>query len=88
MTTIGTTVSIANSPLFVALVSVGATALVTLAVAAMKMVISLAQLKTEVAAIHSDIQDLKSDPDVMKWSNYGRAAQVFQQYPPQPGGSS
>lgn len=74
-----------NSPLVVALISVGAIALVTLAGAALKMVIQLAQLKTQVAGIAQDIANMKADPDVMRWSNYGRAVQAFHNAPPNPG---
>lgn len=80
-----TTVEFLNSPLVVALISVGALALVTLAGAALKMVIQLAQLKAQVTAIAQDITNMKADPDVMRWSNYGRAVQAFQHVPPSPG---
>lgn len=74
-----------NMPLVVALISVGATALVTLAFAAVKTLITLAQLKTDVSAIHTAITEMKADPDVMRWSNYGRAVSAFQNVPPVPG---
>lgn len=80
-----TTTGFLNSPLVVALISVGAVALVTLAGAALKTVIALAQLKTKVDAIAQDITNMKGDPDVMRWSNYGRAVQAFQQIPGNPG---
>lgn len=80
-----TTVTFLNSPLVVALISVGATALVTLAFAAVKTLITLAQLKTDVSSIHEQLATMKTDPDVMRWSNYGRAVQAFQHVPPNPG---
>lgn len=80
-----TTAEFLNSPLVVTLIGVGAIALVTLAGAAIKTVIQLAQLKTQVTAIAQDIQNMKGDPDVMRWSNYGRAVQAFQGVPPTPG---
>jgi len=82
-----TTVSFLNEPVVVAFISVGATALVTLAFAAIKTVITLAQLKSDVAAIHTTLTEMKADPDVMRWSNYGRAAQAFQNVPHMPGGN-
>lgn len=76
--------SVINSPVVVTLIGVAAAALVTMAAAAMRMVIKLAQMQTELAAIRQDISDLKTDPDVMRWSNYGRAAQAFSQIPSGP----
>ena len=71
--------SVINSPLVVALVSVAATALVMLAVAAVKVIVLLAKMASEITQIHTTLTEMKTDPDVMRWSNYGRAAQAFQQ---------
>lgn len=76
--------SVINSPVVVTLIGVAAAALVTMAAAAMRMVIKLAQMQTELFNIRQDISDLKGDPDVMRWSNYGRAAQAFGQIPSGP----
>lgn len=80
-----TTATFLNSPLVVALISVAAVALVTLSGAALKVVIQLAQLKTQVSLIAQDIANMKGDPDVMRWSNYGRATQAFGHVPPNTG---
>ena len=72
-----TTTAVINSPLFVALASVAATALVTLTVAAVKMIIQLARVQSDIQAVRQDIADIKTDPDVMRWSNYGRAVRAM-----------
>jgi hypothetical protein len=73
-----------NSPIVVAIVSVAATAFVALAVAAMRMVIELAKMQTELTEIRAAIVEIKSDPDVMRWSNYGRATRALEVNPSGP----
>lgn len=80
--------SFVNSPVVVALIGAACTALVTLAVAGVRIVIQIAQLQTEIKSLHQDISDMKNDPDVMRWSNYGRAQQAFQQGSSMHGGQS
>lgn len=85
MIILATAEPVIQSPLVVTLVGVFAAAVVALAAAALKMVIQLSQVTTQLIAIQADIADIKRDPDVMRWSNYGRAVQAFQQTPPNPG---
>jgi hypothetical protein len=49
--------------------------MVTLAGAAIKIVIQLARVEATITGIGADIITLKTDPDVMRWSNYGRMTQ-------------
>lgn len=78
--------STVQSPLVVTLVGVLAAALLALAGAALKLVVQLAQMKTELTAIGTALAKMEKDPDIMRWSNYGRAVQAFNQAPTSPGG--
>lgn len=86
MTLADNTVQVLNSPFVVAMVSVAATAFVGAFIAAIKVVVDLAQIHTELKAINLTLTEMKTDPDVMRWSNYGRASQAFQQAQINPGG--
>lgn len=70
-------VAVINEPIVVALITVAATGLLTLAVAAMRMVVQLTRLQSTVAQIRETQLEMKADPDVMRWSNYGRATQAL-----------
>lgn len=70
-------VAVINEPIVVALITVAATGLFTLAVAAMRMVVQLTRLQSTVAQIRETQLEMKADPDVMRWSNYGRATQAL-----------
>lgn len=65
-----------QSPLAVTLVGAACVALLTIAGAAIRIVIQLARVEAAVQDIRGDITGIKSDPDVMRWSNYGRATQA------------
>lgn len=79
------TTDLINSPFVVMLFSVAATALIGLAVAAMRMVVQLARMSTELIEIRQTLTEIKTDPDVMRWSNYGRATQALQPHNPNTG---
>lgn len=71
-----TTTSFIQSPLAVTLIGAACVALLTIATAAIKIVIQLARMESAIQDIRGDIAGIKSDPDVMRWSNYGRAVQA------------
>jgi hypothetical protein len=75
------TTELLNSPIIVALFSVTTTAFIAIAAAALRVVIQMARMQTELSTIVTTLSELKTDPDVMRWSNYGRAAQAFQSAP-------
>jgi hypothetical protein len=58
--------------------------MVTLAGAAVKIVVQLAKMQSDITSLHASIATLQSDPDVMRWSNYGRVTQAMvpQQHTP------
>ena len=66
-----------QSPLAVTLIGVACVTMVTLAGAAVKIVIQLARVEVALKRVSDEIITLKSDPDVMRWSNYGRATQAL-----------
>lgn len=66
-----------QSPLVVTLIGIGVTSLVALVGAAFKMVVQLARMQFAIGQIQSDIVEMRNDPDVMRWSNYGRAGAAF-----------
>lgn len=66
-----------QSPLVVTLIGIGVTSLVALVGAAFKMVVQLARMQFAIGQIQNDILEMKHDPDVMRWSNYGRAGAAF-----------
>lgn len=65
-----------QSPLAVTLIGVTCATLVTLAGAAIRIVIQLARVESTISSIHEELHTLRSDPDVMRWSNYGRMVQA------------
>jgi hypothetical protein len=77
-----------QSPLVVTMVGVACTAMVVLAGAALKLVIQLAKMQSDINAIQKDITEIRTDADIMRWSNYGRATQALIQAPPQQGPTS
>lgn len=70
--------SFAETPLGTTLVGSACMALIVLVGAALKIVLQLARLDQSVKTLHDDLLTMKSDPDVMRWSNYGRAQQATQ----------
>lgn len=74
-----------QSPLGVALISFACFALITIAGAAIRMVVQMAKLQSSIEVIVKDITEIKTDPDVMRWSNYGRMTRATQGQPTQPG---
>lgn len=66
-----------QSPLAVTLVGAICVALLTLAGAAIRIVVQLARMEANVAAIREDVANIQRDPDIMRWSNYGRAVQAL-----------
>lgn len=65
-----------QSPLAVTLIGAACVAMLTIAGAAIRIVIQLARMESTITGIREDITSIKSDPDVMRWSNYGRATQA------------
>lgn len=74
-----------QTPLAVTLIGVTCATMVTIAAAAIKIVIQLARLEASVAGLHEDVTTMKVDPDVMRWSAYGRATQANLPQPHIPG---
>lgn len=70
-----------NSPLVVTLLGIGAAGILSLVGATFRLVIQMAKFQTEIRsemqAIRQDLSDIKTDPDIMRWSNYGRAVQAM-----------
>lgn len=75
MTYADTTAPFIQSPLAVTLIGAACVAMLTIAGAAIRIVIQLARMESTITGIREDITSIKSDPDVMRWSNYGRAVQ-------------
>lgn len=65
-----------QSPLAVTLIGVACVTMVTITGAAIQIVVRLARMEATVKDIRDDIVTLKNDPDVMRWSNYGRMNQA------------
>lgn len=66
-----------QSPLAVTLIGAACLAMITMAGAAIRIVIQLARIESNMAGMREEISNLKNDPDVMRWSNYGRATQAL-----------
>lgn len=64
-----------QSPLAVTLIGVACATMVTLMASAVKVLIQLARMEALMKNVVEDITALKVDPDVMRWSNYGRMMQ-------------
>jgi hypothetical protein len=74
-----------QTPLAVTLIGVACATMVTLAAASLKIVIQLARLQDAVAGLREDVTSIKVDPDIMRWSTYGRATQANLPAPHIPG---
>jgi hypothetical protein len=74
-----------QTPLAVTLIGVACAAMMTIAAASLKIVIQLARLEASVSGLREDVTQLKTDPDVMRWSAYGRATQANLPQPHTPG---
>lgn len=72
MTLSDTVTPFIQSPLAVTLIGAACLAMITVAGAAIKIVIQLARLESSISGMREDITEIKTDPDVMRWSNYGR----------------
>lgn len=72
---------IINSPVVVTLLGIGAAGILSLVGATFKLIVQMARFQSEVKsnmdAMRQDLSDIKHDPDVMRWSNYGRATQAM-----------
>lgn len=74
-----------QTPLAVTLIGVACATMVTIAAASLKIVIQLARLEGAVAGLRADVTEIKIDPDIMRWSAYGRATQANLPAPHIPG---
>lgn len=77
--------SFSQSPLGVTLIGAVCVAMITVVSAALKMVLQLTRLEQTVKSVHDDVIEMKGDPDIMRWSNYGRAMQATRGNSGQPG---
>lgn len=77
MTLADTVTPFIQTPLAVTLIGAACVAMLTVAGAAVKIVIQLARVEVALKQVTDEIITLKSDPDVMRWSNYGRATQAL-----------
>ena len=59
----------ADSPLGATVIGVALTALVTVAVAMMRMVISVSVMARDIKEIRNDVEELKENPDIMRYSH-------------------
>jgi aspartokinase len=75
-----------NQPIVVALVSIVGAAMITLIGAVFRMLNKLSKVDVQLTYLSQQITEMKSDADVMRWSNYGRAVQAGLVVPP--GGSA
>lgn len=74
--------SFAETPLGTTLIGAACMGMIVLVGAALKIVLQLARLEQQVKSLHDDLLTMKTDPDIMRWSNYGRAQQATQgQFP-------
>jgi hypothetical protein len=62
-----------QSPLGATLVGVFCAAMLAIAGSAIKIVAQLSGMESTIKSIHDELHTLRTDPDVMRWSNYGRA---------------
>lgn len=74
-----------QSPLGVALISFACIALLTISGAALKILLDIARMQASVTALVERVGDVERDPDIMRWSNYGRATQALGVTPMQQG---
>lgn len=65
-----------ESPLAVTLVGVACAALIAFTTAIIKMALQLTRVEASIAGLREDIAGIKQDPDIMRWSSYGRVTQV------------
>lgn len=76
-----------QSPLGATLIGVACTTMVIAVAAMLKMVVQLTRLEGAVKDIQKDVTEIKTDADVMRWSNYGRAMSATGQAFPKGGGN-
>lgn len=74
-----------QSPLAVTLIGAICVAIITATGAMLKMVIQLTRIEASMKDVRDDIVAIKNDPDIMRWSNYGRVTQAGLMPPSQPG---
>jgi hypothetical protein len=67
-----------QSPLGVALISFVCIALLAITSAALKIILQITKMQATLDNLAVRISDLERDPDIMRWSNYGRATQALQ----------
>lgn len=65
-----------QSPLAVTLIGAACIAAITATGAMLKMVIQLTRIEASMTKVQADIVAIKTDPDTMRWSNYGRVTQA------------
>lgn len=84
MITADVTTPFIQSPLAVTLIGAACVAMITATGAMVKMVIQLTRIEASMTKVQADIVSIKTDPDVMRWSNYGRVTQagLLPQSPP------
>lgn len=63
-----------QTPLGVTLIGLACTALMTIALAAVKIAFQVNTIQAEIKAMRDDIEDLKKDSDIMRWSVYSSSA--------------
>lgn len=88
MITILASQSIADSPLVSTFIGIVATALMAITVSAIRMLVQMGRMQSSIENISKQISKMESDPDVMRWSNYGRATQALGQAQHQSGVTS
>ncbi len=74
--------SFAETPLGTTLIGAACMGLIVLIGATLKIVMQLTRMGQQITSLHDDIMQIKSDPDIMRWSNYGR---MMQSLPGNPG---
>lgn len=74
-----------QTPLAVTLIGIACGTMVTVAAASIRIVIQLARLESAVSGIREDVTAIKADPDIMRWSAYGRATRANLPSPNVPG---
>jgi hypothetical protein len=85
MTVADTSQAFIQSPLFVTLVGVFCVTMVTLAGAALKIVIQLTSMQSSLNSMGKAIADINADTDIMRWSDYAKSNLVAPQFTHQPG---
>lgn len=65
-----------ESPLAVTLIGSACVALIAFTTAILKMALQLTRVEASIADLRGDIAGIKQDPDIMRWSGYGRVTQA------------